>query len=118
MSNSDVLTTWREVLTDMVRAEDPDLSLRQWAILLTVYLQPGPHTVRALSRELQIPKPAVSRALDALSIHGFIRRARDPMDRRIVIVQKTEEGDLYIDRFAGVVESHSDAAPAAMAMCG
>jgi len=117
MSNSKVLTVWREVLTDMVRADEPDLSLRQWTILLTVYLEPGPHTVRNLSIGLNIPKPAVSRALDSLSIHGFVRRARDERDRRVVIVQKTEEGDLYIDKFAATVERRSGAEPA-MALCG
>lgn len=115
MSTAEVLRVWREVLTDMVRADQPDLSLRQWSILLNVYLTPGPHTVRGLSHDLNIPKPAVSRALDALSIHGFVRRARDQKDRRIVIVQKTEEGDLYVDKLAALVgERSGGAAPVAM----
>ena len=94
-------------MADSVRSEGPDLSLRQWAILMTVYLTPGPHTVRALSRDLNVPKPAVSRALDALSILGFIRRVRDSADKRIVLVQKTPEGALYVDDFARLVEERS-----------
>lgn len=90
-------------MTDTVRLDRPDLSMRQWALLLTVYLMPGPHTVRRLSEELKVPKPAISRALDALSIHGFVKRARDPEDRRVVLVQKTEEGALFIDQFAEIV---------------
>lgn len=105
MSNlTSLLMPWRDVMTDTVRQDHPDLSLRQWALLLTVYLTPGPHTVRSLSAELNVPKPAISRALDALSIHGFIKRARDPEDKRIVIVQKTEEGALFVDQFASIVE--------------
>lgn len=81
--------------------------MRQWAILLTVYLHPGPHTVRGLSRDLNVPKPAISRALDALSILGFVRRIRDETDRRIVLVQKTAEGAIYVDEFARIVEDRT-----------
>ncbi len=98
-----ILSNWRDVLADSVRSDGPDLSMRQWAILLTVYLNSGPHTVRALARELGVPKPAISRALDALSILGFVRRVRDEADRRIVLVQKTPEGSIYIDEFARLV---------------
>ena len=111
MAATDILTGWRDVMCDAVRADGPDLSMRQWSILLTVYLNPGPHTVRALARDLNVPKPAISRALDALSILGFVRRVRDPNDKRIVLVQKTAEGAIYLDQFARVVESHHDAAP-------
>lgn len=81
--------------------------MRQWAILLTIYLNPGPHTVRGLSRDLKVPKPAISRALDALSILGFIRRVRDEGDRRIVLVQKTSDGAKYVDEFARIVQDRS-----------
>jgi DNA-binding MarR family transcriptional regulator len=101
---NDILLPWRDVMVDTVKADHPDLSMRQWALLLTVYLMPGPHTVRRLSEELRVPKPAISRALDALSIHGFVKRARDPQDRRIVIVQRTTEGSQFIDSFAAIVE--------------
>ena len=88
MAINSVLENWREVMCDAVRADGPDLSMRQWSILLTVYLNQGPHTVRALARDLNVPKPAISRALDALSILGFIKRVRDQRDKRIVLVQK------------------------------
>ena len=111
MASTDILTNWREVMCDAVRAEGPDLSMRQWSILLTVYLNPGPHTVRALARDLNVPKPAISRALDALSILGFVKRVRDPKDKRIVLVQKTADGAVYLDDFARLVESRMDHQP-------
>ena len=117
MAATDHLTNWREVMCDAVRADRPDLSMRQWAILMTVYLKPGPHTVRALARDLNVPKPAISRALDALSILGFIKRVRDANDKRIVIVQKTAEGAIYLDNFARLVEAHGEE-PALGAMYG
>ena len=102
-------------MCDAVRADSPDLSMRQWSILLTVYLRPGPHTVRALARDLNVPKPAISRALDALSILGFIKRVRDMNDKRIVIVQKTTEGAIYLDNFSRLVDTYNEA-PALGAM--
>ncbi|MGF1544640.1 MAG: MarR family transcriptional regulator [Parvularculaceae bacterium] len=107
MAISDSISTWREVMVDAVRGESPDLSMRQWAILLTIYLQPGPHTVRALSQELGVPKPAISRALDALSILGFVRRVRDAADRRVVLVQKTPDGAIFVDKFSSLVQSRA-----------
>lgn len=107
MAAAGILTTWRDVLADAVRGDAPDLSMRQWAILLTVYLNSGPHTVRGLSRDLNVPKPAVSRALDALSILGYVRRVRDETDRRIVLVQRTSEGAIYVDEFARIVEERT-----------
>jgi DNA-binding MarR family transcriptional regulator len=107
MHSTDVLLPWRDVLADSVRADAPDLSMRQWAILLTVYLTPGPHTVRKMSADFSIPKPAISRALDALSILGLIRRVRDPNDKRIVIVQRTPDGDIFVDEFARLVEERT-----------
>lgn len=103
MAQIDMLAGWRDVISDAVRAAGPDLSMRQWAIVLTVYLNPGPHTVRALARDLNVPKPAISRALDALSILGFVKRVRDTQDKRIVLVQKTPAGAIYLDDFARLV---------------
>ena len=74
-------------------------------------MRPGPHTVRALARDLNVPKPAISRALDALSILGFVKRVRDANDKRIVIVQKTAEGAIYLDNFSRLVEAHREDAP-------
>lgn len=107
MQSFDVLISWRDVFVDSVRAEQPDLSMRQWAILLTVYLTPGPHTVRKMSTDLNIPKPAISRALDALSMLKLIKRVRDPNDRRSVLVQKTADGGVFIDDFARLVEERT-----------
>lgn len=112
MTGAVSLSIWRDVTADVVRDEGPDLSLRQWAIILTVYLNPGPHTVRGLARDLNVPKPAISRALDALSILGFVRRVRDENDKRIVLVHKTPEGSLYLDKFSRIIEERAETAPA------
>ena len=70
----DLLETWRRITLDSVRGEAPDLSQRQMAVLLTVYLQEPPHTVRGLAEALGVGKPVITRALDALSQMGFLKR--------------------------------------------
>lgn len=97
------LDLWRHVLVTNVRQAGPDLSSRQLALLLTVYLTPPPHTVRGLAATLNISKPAISRALDRLGRLGFIRRKRDEADRRNVLVQRTVKGSVFLTEFAHLV---------------
>lgn len=86
-----------------VRAKGPDLSSRQWAVLLTVYLNPPPHTVRALAADLAVSKPAITRAIDALEKLEFVRRLPDERDRRSVLVQRTVKGSVFLDGFADLL---------------
>jgi len=101
------LDLWRTVLVDTVRSAGPDLSARQLAIVLTVYLTPPPHTVRGLAALLKISKPAVTRALDRLGMLGLARRRRDAADRRSVLVQRTVKGSVFLTDFAETVASAS-----------
>ena len=75
------LDLWRRALCESVRRDGPDLSARQMALLLTVYLTPPPHTVRGLAEILNVAKPAVTRALDRLGILGLARRKRSRGDQ-------------------------------------
>jgi len=87
LTSLQALELWRHALTAAVRREAPDLSSRQIALLLTIYLTPAPHTVRGLSSALHISKPAVTRALD----------------RRNVLIERTTAGQAYLDGFADLV---------------
>ena len=104
----EALELWRETISATVREDGPDLSARQMAIVLTVYTSPPPHSVRALAEILGIAKPAVTRALDRLSILGFIRRTRDDADRRIVHVQRTVKGAVFLSEFADQIAEAAD----------
>ena len=97
------LDLWRTVLVESVRSAGPDLSARQLAIVLTVYLTPPPHTVRGLAAMLRISKPAVTRALDRLGMLGLARRRRDDADRRSVLVQRTVKGSVFLSEFSDIV---------------
>lgn len=62
-TNPDVLVgILRDTVVALVRRDGPDLSARQLGVFLTVYLNDGPHTVRGLAAELNVSKPAITRA--------------------------------------------------------
>ncbi|MEI8395278.1 MAG: MarR family transcriptional regulator [Rhodospirillaceae bacterium] len=105
------LGLWRKALVASVRRDAPDLSARQMALLLTVYLCEPPHTVRGLAATLNISKPAITRALDRLSVLGFIKRKRDAEDRRNVLVQRTVSGSVFLSEFAELVVEAGAVAP-------
>ena len=102
------LELWRHALVASVRGEAPDLSARQMALMLSVYLGDGPHTVRGLAHVLRISKPAVSRALDRLGELGYVRRERDDLDRRNVLVQRTVTGAGFLTCFSGLIDQAKD----------
>jgi DNA-binding MarR family transcriptional regulator len=69
------------------------------ALLMLVYLTPGPHTVRGLARVLGVSKPVVTRALNTLGALGYLRRERDQDDRRNVFVVRTNNGADFLEGF-------------------
>lgn len=84
-----------------------DLSSRQMAVLLSVYLEPGPHSIKSLSEQLGISKPAICRAIDALEQAKFIKRQRDKADQRNVSLQRTVKGSVFLSDFAEIIVSVS-----------
>src|ERR1700709_1817320 len=70
----------RDTIVSLVRRDGPDLSARQLGVFLTCYLQDGAHTVRGLAADLNVSKPAITRALDRLGELDLGPRKGDPMD--------------------------------------
>ena len=93
------LFTWMSTLVDYVRSGEPDLTNRQMALLMLVYLDPGPHTVRGLARALNVSKPVVTRALNRLGALGYLRRQRDDADKRNIFVARTPKGAEFLADF-------------------
>jgi DNA-binding MarR family transcriptional regulator len=91
-----LISILRDTIVALVRRDGPDLSARQLAVFLTVYLQDDPHTVRGLAAELNVSKPAITRALDRLGELDLARRKVDPADRRSVLVQRTLKGSAFL----------------------
>ena len=114
------LDIWRRAIVASVRADAPDLSARQMALLLSVYLTPPPHTVRGLAELMKVSKPAITRAVNRLSELQLVRRKTDDNDRRSVLIQRTvrgsvflrEYGELIVAAAAGETEGSADGLPA------
>jgi DNA-binding MarR family transcriptional regulator len=103
----------RDTVVSLVRRDGPDLSARQLAVFLTVYLGEGPHTVRGLAAGLNVSKPAITRALDRLGELDFARRKTDPQDRRSVRVQRTVKGSALLREMRTIMAEAAAAAPEA-----
>jgi len=103
MRPSQSLRLWQQVTLAQVQTASPDLTTRQMAILLTVYLDPPPHTVRGLAGLLGVTKPVITRALDTMGAMKLLTRHRDDNDRRNVLVRRTVEGALFVERFGDAI---------------
>jgi DNA-binding MarR family transcriptional regulator len=93
------LGQWMQTLVDYVRSGKPDLTNRQMALMMTVYIDSGPHTVRGLAEVLNVSKPVITRALNKLSSLGYVRRERDAADRRNIFIARTPKGAEFLDAF-------------------
>lgn len=91
--------------------EMEDFTLRQLAILFTVYLDHPPHTVRGLASRLSVTKPVITRALDSMGKHELIARRRDEADRRNVIIQRTHKGALYVEKLGDMLAAKAAELP-------
>jgi DNA-binding MarR family transcriptional regulator len=105
------LKLWQAVHLDIVHDDEPDLSSRQVAILLTIYLEAPPHTVRGLAKKLDVTKPVITRALDTMGKLGLVARRRDETDRRSVIVQRTVTGALAVERLGDIIIARAKELP-------
>lgn len=99
---------WHDVMLAQATGDEPDLSVRQMSILLTIYLEAPPHTVRGLAAKLKVTKPVITRALNAMGKLGLVTRKRDEKDKRNVLVQRTVKGVLHVERLADLVAAKAD----------
>jgi DNA-binding MarR family transcriptional regulator len=110
MTPHQALELWRRATLAGVRGAAPDLTQRQMALLLTVYLAPAPQTVRGLAQALGVAKPAVTRAVDRLCALDYLRRRRDERDRRSIVLLRTIKGSVYLRDFAQEISKAMKAA--------
>lgn len=101
----DALSLWHRVTLECVIDDAPDLTSRQFAILTSIYLHKGPHTVRSLAKTLNVTKAVITRGIDTLSRYGFVERVPDPRDRRSVIIKRTGPGATYLTNFADQIRA-------------
>lgn len=100
MTKSEALHLWHKVNLGSVLDAQADLTSRQTALLMCVYLEEGPHTVRSLAIRLHVTKAVITRALNTLGGYGFITRGVDLRDKRSVLIKRTGIGSRYLSEFA------------------
>jgi DNA-binding MarR family transcriptional regulator len=108
LSSAQAMQLWHDVALAQVLDDEPDLSVRQLSILLSIYLEAPPHTVRGLAQKLKVTKPVITRALDSMGKLGLVSRRRDDKDRRNVLIQRTVKGVLYLERLSDLVAAKAE----------
>ena len=104
-----LLIIYLNTIVVMVRSEAPDLTDRQKAVFLKVYLDDQPQTVRGLAEYCNVSKPAITRALDRLAEFDLIQRKTDPQDLRSIHVQRTATGMAFLREMGDILVSASQA---------
>ncbi len=69
-----------------------NLSSAEGNILIHLFTREGGVRQEAIVEQLDISKPAVSRALESLEQKGYVTREKDPYDRRVSHVLLTPSG--------------------------
>ena len=59
--------------------------------------------MRGLAAKLGVTKPAITRALDTMGKFGLLARRRDEADGRNVVIQRTLEGALAVEKLGDVI---------------
>ncbi len=76
---------------DPNRATQPDLTMSQISILLTL-LDSGPIRMTELAARERVRTPTTTVAIRRLENVGLVKRSRDPSDMRAVLVEVTPQG--------------------------
>lgn len=108
INSGQALKLWHQVGVALVQDDEQDLTQRQMAILMIVYLETPPHTVRGLASHLGVTKPVITRALDTMGRMNLVTRRRDEEDKRNVIISRTVEGALYLEKLADLISAKAE----------
>jgi DNA-binding response OmpR family regulator len=94
-----IIDVFRQTIVALSRREGPDLTARQLGMLLICYLENDAQTVRGLAGKLNVSTPAIIRALDRLVVLNLVRRGKDSLYRRGIVVERTITGAAFIHDF-------------------
>ena len=110
LDNFTGLELWRRVIFEIVshKENDSDLSSRQMAVLLKVYMSDPPHTVKQLATEMNVSKSAISKALDKLSVLDLVKRQTDENDRRIITLSRTLKGARFVTKLGDIITEKAE----------
>jgi DNA-binding MarR family transcriptional regulator len=94
-----LVSTNREFFAEL---EDAGISFSQLKCLGVLTRADAPLSVGALSDEIGLSLPAVSRAVDGLLQRGEVKRQEDPADRRSKLVSVSARGRATFERVVAV----------------
>lgn len=80
----------------------------QYLVMLTLWQNPGPASVKDLSAQLRLDAPTLSPLLKRLEAAGLIERRRDPANERSLQITLTPQGRELRRRAASVPEGVLD----------
>lgn len=103
-----LLHTLRKTLITEFRSQQPDLTLRQLAMLLVIYLTNERQTVRGLAAYLNVHKSAVCRALDRFREIDLAYREIDLRDTRSINAGRTARGAAMVERLGTAMVEAAD----------
>ena len=86
--------TIRNAVDDRLEAGDTSITSLQYGILRII--QHGPETITVISKKQMLDPSTLVPAVDALERNGFVRRTKDPKDRRRTPIEITDKGATLI----------------------
>jgi DNA-binding MarR family transcriptional regulator len=86
---NNIIRTSRQIINEELRPLD--LSSAEGNILLHLLTQNDESPQEEIVEQLDVSKPAVSRALESLAQKGYVVRRKDPADRRASVIQLTDK---------------------------
>lgn len=93
-----------DAMTANPRIDGYQLTLRQLGVLAMVYGNPRKsYSVKDLAEPLHLPKPCVTRALDALEHEELIKRGSHDTDKRQIKVLLTRDGTALMTEIGKVM---------------
>jgi DNA-binding MarR family transcriptional regulator len=97
-----------KALLSAARADQPDLTLRQLAVLLVVYQTAEPRTVSWLAAHLELTGSTVTRILNRLENLKLAHREVNWRDRRSMVVRRSALGMAMMERLGAEIAEASD----------
>lgn len=102
------LSFWKDVTLDLSQKDRSDLTARETAVLLSVYLKRPPHTLDVLCYTLSLSRSAIREALAVLFSKGLLYQGEVDKKGGQCSIHRTVKGTLFLDDMADAVRSASE----------
>lgn len=97
---NNILRDSRALLT--FQLTELDLTPSEASIILHLHIHGTAPIQDHLAEELEVSKPAISKAIDALEAKGYVMRQQDPANRRIRSIVLTPKAETIAERVKAI----------------